>query len=307
MTVLQQHPLSAAFPPLSDEEFQTLKDSIENLGVQNAITIYEGQVLDGWNRYCAAQELGFECPTREIDGHIDPREFVLAQNKARRHVTQAQLALATTAVFEWRPVGSNQHGGSALSAEAPKSTKELAEAAGVGVRTIEQAKAVQSSAVPEVVEAVRSGAMGLTKAAAIAKLPQEEQAQAIEKPMRQTKPAPAPAPAMPPLENEPEQSPKAREATKPPKAAEPDKPTDEQLLRDEVASLRDELAVAREEAKSLAEIVDSGDQLAAALAEGSKSRELARGLQTRVNSLLTENAQLKRDVRYWQRKAESDK
>lgn len=104
MNVLQQHPLSAAFPPLSDEEFQTLKDSIENLGVQNAITIYEGQVLDGWNRYCAAQELGFECPTREIEGHIDPREFVLSQNKARRHVTQAQLALATTAVYEWRPV-----------------------------------------------------------------------------------------------------------------------------------------------------------------------------------------------------------
>lgn len=305
MSVLQQHPLSAAFPPLSDEEFQTLKDSIENLGVQNAITIYEGQVLDGWNRYCAAQELGFECPTREIEGHIDPREFVLSQNKARRHVTQAQLALATTAVYEWRSVGSNQHGGSALSAEAPKSTKELAEAAGVGVRTIEQAKAVQSSAVPEVVEAVRSGAMGLTKAAAIAKLPQDEQAQAIDKPMRQAKPAPGPA--MPPLDDEPAMPAKGRDADTPPKAIEPEKPTDEQLLRDELASLRDELAAAREDNKSLSEVVEAGDQLAAALAEAHKARELARGLQTRVNSLLTENAQLKRDVRYWQRKAESDK
>lgn len=305
MTVLQQHPLSAAFPPLSDEEFQTLKDSIENLGVQNAITIYEGQVLDGWNRYCAAQELGFECPTREIEGHIDPREFVLSQNKARRHVTQAQLALATTAVYEWRSVGSNQYGGSALSAEAPKSTKELAEAAGVGVRTIEQAKAVQSGAVPEVVEAVRSGAMGLTKAAAIAKLPQDEQAQAIDKPMRQAKPVAGPA--MPPLDDEPSLPPKGSDADKPQKAAEPEKPTEEQLLRDELASLRDELAAAREDNKSLCEVVEAGDQLATALAEAHKARELARGLQTRVNSLLTENAQLKRDVRYWQRKAESDK
>ena len=33
-----QHPLSAAFPRMTAEEFQELKDSIEVLGVQNPIT-----------------------------------------------------------------------------------------------------------------------------------------------------------------------------------------------------------------------------------------------------------------------------
>lgn len=152
------------------------------IGVQNPITLFEGMVIDGWHRYTAANELGMDCPVVEL-GDVDPRDFVMAQNKARRHTTQAQLAMATTAVYAWKPMGSNQHkAGSALSAEAPKSSKELAKAAGVGVRSIEQAKAVQAKAAPEVVTAVQKGQIGLPKAAAIAKLPKEEQAAAIHKP-----------------------------------------------------------------------------------------------------------------------------
>nr|WP_180317993.1 hypothetical protein [Delftia acidovorans] len=285
MTVLQQHPLSAAFPPLSDEEFQTLKDSIENLGVQNAITIYEGQVLDGWNRYCAAQELGFECPTREIEEHIDPREFVLSQNKARRHVTQAQLALATTAVYEWRPIGSNQHGGSALSAEAPKSTKELAEVAGVGVRTIEQAKAVQSSAVPEVVEAVRSGAMGLTKAAAIAKLPQDEQAQAIDKPVREIR-----APVMPPLEDDP--APKVSSSQEP---ADPPPPeySDLERAQDQIADLQAALALANLGSASEEDRQQAAELIASLQADVKSLQAQLRAVTSSRDFLLQENAQMK--------------
>ena len=172
---------------MSADEYQSLKDSINEIGVQNPITLFEGMVIDGWHRYSAANELGMECPTVEL-GDVDPRDFVLAQNKARRHVTQAQLAMATTAVYEWRPNGGNH---SALSAECVKSTKELAEAAGVGVRSIEQAKAVQTKAAPEVVEAVKRGEIGLPKAAAIAKMPKEQQAEAIKKPIeRPAKPQP---------------------------------------------------------------------------------------------------------------------
>ena len=191
----QQHPLSAAFPAMSADDFQSLKDSIMEIGVQNPITVFEGMVIDGWHRYTAANELGLDCPVVEL-GDVDPRDFVMAQNKARRHTTQAQLAMATTAVYAWKPIGSNQHkAGSALSAEAPKSSKELAKAAGVGVRSIEQAKAVQAKAAPEVVTAVQKGQIGLPKAAAIAKLPKEEQAAAIHKPAPKAAPEAPPAPA----------------------------------------------------------------------------------------------------------------
>ena len=74
------------------------------------------------------------------------RDFVLAQNKARRHITQAQLASATTSVYAWLPiVGVNQHTKSApaLSAAPQKTTAEMAAIAGVHPTTIKQAKAVQ--------------------------------------------------------------------------------------------------------------------------------------------------------------------
>ncbi len=187
----QQHPLSAAFPAMSADDFQSIKDSIMEIGVQNPITLFDGMVIDGWHRYTAANELGMDCPVVEL-GDVDPRDFVLAQNKARRHVTQAQLAMATTTVYAWRPVGNPALSNSAPGAEL-KTTKELAVSAGVSERTIEQAKAVQTKAAPEVVEAVKAGEIGLKKAAAIAKLPKEEQAAAIHKP------APKAAPEAPPV------------------------------------------------------------------------------------------------------------
>lgn len=177
-----QHPLSAAFPAMSEADFAALKDSIVNIGVQNPITVFEGMVIDGWHRYSASMELGMDCPVVEL-GDVDPRDFVLAQNKARRHVSQAQLAMATTAVFAWKPVGANQHQLRVGTECPPKSNAELADAAGVSEKTIKQAKAVQTKAAPEVVEAVKRGEIGLPKAAAIAKLPPDQQAQAISKPL----------------------------------------------------------------------------------------------------------------------------
>lgn len=180
MIELTQHPLSAAFPAMSADDFQSLKDSIENIGVQNPITLYEGLILDGWHRYCAANDVGLPCQTVELADDTDPRDFVLAQNRSRRHITQAQLAMATTSVFAWRPEGRPK-----LDTECPvsKTTAELSKIAGVHANTIKQAKVVKTSAVPEVVEAVKSGAIGLPKAAAISKLPKEQQAAAIDKPM----------------------------------------------------------------------------------------------------------------------------
>jgi ParB-like chromosome segregation protein Spo0J len=177
----EQHPLSAAFPPMTPEEFQSLKDSVNENGVLNPITIYEGMVLDGWHRYQAALELGMDCPEVELEDWIDPKDFVLAQNKNRRHITAAQLAMATTAVYEWRPNGVKTS--PAMSAGHGKTSAELAEISGTSERTIRQAKSVMKNASPEVQNAVKSGKIGLYKAQEISKLPKDQQAAAIDKPI----------------------------------------------------------------------------------------------------------------------------
>lgn len=177
----QQHPLSAAFPAMTDDEFQNLKDSIEVNGVLNPITIYEGMVIDGWHRYRAAKELGMDCPEVEFDESIDPKDFVLAQNKNRRHITAAQLAMATTEVYAWHP--AHRTNKAAPGAGLSKTSAELAELSGTSERTIRQAKAVLQNASPEVQDAVKEGKIGLEKAQKLSKLPKDQQADAIDKPI----------------------------------------------------------------------------------------------------------------------------
>jgi hypothetical protein len=275
----QQHPLSAAFPAIGADDFQALKDSIENIGVQNPITLFEGMVIDGWHRYTAANDLGMHCPAVEL-GNVDPRDFVLAQNKARRHVTQAQLALATTAVYAWKPVGNPEFSQSHTECVIAKSNDELAAIAGVHKNTITQAKAVQSKAAPEVIAAVKSGEIGLPKAAAIAKLPKEEQAAAIHKP------APKAAPVVPEVLEEGHELNEAAAAIN--------------ALASENDQLRDRLAVAamegtaEEKAEAAQTIAELRHQIKALEAELDATRASRDGFQR-------QNAELMKQVRLQQK------
>lgn len=258
---------------MSPEDFQSLRDSIENIGVQNPITLLDGMVLDGWHRYSAAVELDMICPEVDLDPETDPRDFVLAQNKARRHVTQAQLALATASVYEWMPEGNPQF--SQLDTQYPvvKTTAELAQIAGVHSHTIKQAKAVQKNAAPEVIEAVKRGDMGLVKAAAIAKLPKEQQAAAINQPMPKPEPAPAPVEENAELEY-----------------------TEIDALRDQVNELIAEIAKLKQlipsEAESANQMIDDMQ------AELKSAREMTRVLTQARDRLQNENAELKRQCAY---------
>jgi len=164
---------------MSDEEFQDLKDSIGNIGVQSPIVIFEDKVIDGWHRYTAALDVGLPCPEVDLPDDIDPRDFVLANNKSRRHLSKGQLALSYTKVYQW-----NQSVPS-----TPKTGKELAKIAGTSESSIDQAKAVLTKGAKEVVEAVEKGKISLKRGAQIAKLPKEQQGKAITEP-------PEPKPSM---------------------------------------------------------------------------------------------------------------
>jgi len=45
------HELCLLFPRCTDEELQLLVSDIRENGLQTPITLYEGQILDGRNRY----------------------------------------------------------------------------------------------------------------------------------------------------------------------------------------------------------------------------------------------------------------
>lgn len=278
MLDLQQHPLSAAFPAMHADEYQSLVDSIGDIGVQNPITIFEGMVLDGWHRYTAANESGMACPTVELLD-VDPRDFVLAQNKARRNLSASQRATAVTAVYAWAPAHREKK--VALSTTLSKTSSELAAIAGVSAKTIQQAKGVQTHAAPEVVEAVKRGEIGLPKAAAIAKLPIAEQASALRKPL--------PKPVKPAQVVEPEQP-------APPDYTELDAANDlASELRYVIASLNADVAL-----KNMAGTNEEKQQAASLIAElqsENKTLEAALGAVTLSRDYyIEENSQMKRQM-----------
>ena len=205
----QQHPLSAAWPAMSDSDFQALQDSIMNIGVQMPIVIFEGQVIDGWNRYRAATALGMDCPTTPFDESIDPVEFVKAMNDARRHITGSQRAIAIVAIHGWKPVGRPQNN---VEATSTLTQEAMAAEAGVSKKTIQQAQAAQKAGLAE---KVKSGEMTVEQASNVAK-------------GKPAKPAPKPAPAVvePEIEAPPEY-------------------TELDAAHDQISELQAELVVAR--------------------------------------------------------------
>ena len=299
MTIYEQHRLSAAFPAMSDAEFTALVDSIADIGVQNPVTLFEGKVLDGWNRYRATVEAGVECPAVAFEGD-DPVRFVRAQNKHRRHLSAGAWALVEVALSEWKPAHRPDKG----AAAAPfRSNAEMAASAGVGVRTIQQAKVVATSGTPDVQQAVKAGVVSVEKAADIARLPKAEQAAALS------------APKTPRFRGKPMKGPKADLIRAELKAfankSQAEKSAArvvelEQLaaeLGQQLAEARESQAVAEADNAGMSKVFEASDQLAVALAEAKKYRDLAAGLQQRINSMMTEIADLKRSVKHWQKKA----
>jgi hypothetical protein len=182
----ERHHLSAAWGDMPEDELQALQDDIEINGQRDPITLYEGAVLDGWHRYQACTRLGLEPKTETLPADEDPRAWVISRNARRRSQTASQRAMAIVECQQWNPVGRPKN--SAPGAELPaNTTKQMAEAVGVGTRTIERAKQVAAEAAPEVKEAVKSGKVSVKAAAAVTSLPQEEQAAALADPKRAKK------------------------------------------------------------------------------------------------------------------------
>lgn len=252
----KQHPLSAAFPAMQPDEYQALYDSIMEIGVQNPITLLDGMVIDGWHRYTAANDAGMACPSVEL-GDVDPRDFVLAQNKARRNLTASQRADAVTSVYQWAPAHREKKG--AATAPLSKTNAELAAIAGTGIRSIQQAKAVHSAGVQAVQDAVKTGSVSVEVAAAVAKLPAKEQKKIAAKGPDAMRAAAKPAPVDQP---------------------EDDGPSAEELAANVMAQAAD--------AQMVQKLLESDAPLAAALEENKRLNAEVAHLKQRMNGLMNE-------------------
>src|SRR5262249_23758883 len=82
------HPLAAMFPMIEGTAFEELKGDIAANGIHQPIVLYQGQILDGRNRYAAAKAGGHAFVPdnfKTFDGTLAEAEaFVISTNFHRR-------------------------------------------------------------------------------------------------------------------------------------------------------------------------------------------------------------------------------
>lgn len=99
-----RHPLSAPFPMMAAHDFEELVRSMRDRGYDEVhpITLFEGLILDGWNRWKASEKARVQPTFREFEGtKDDAKYFMYVENLARRHLTQQQKAAALQVMNAW--------------------------------------------------------------------------------------------------------------------------------------------------------------------------------------------------------------
>ncbi|WCL51452.1 hypothetical protein [Leptospira sp. GIMC2001] len=97
MRELEKHQFNL-YPEMGEAEKSELVKDMELNGFdpQFAIVLFEGKVLDGWNRYLAAQESGKLFKTREFVGDRNDALLYTIRTNKRRDLTQSQKAILAT-------------------------------------------------------------------------------------------------------------------------------------------------------------------------------------------------------------------
>jgi predicted transcriptional regulator len=89
------HPLANMFPMIEGRESENLKESIAKSGILEPITLFQGMILDGRNRYAAAKAVGHPFTPKDFrEWHgstlVEAEEWVISTNLHRRHLTAKQ-------------------------------------------------------------------------------------------------------------------------------------------------------------------------------------------------------------------------
>ncbi len=192
---MKTHPLAEKFPLMSGPELIELAAKITAHGQKEPAVLFEGQILDGRNRFEACKLAGVKLKTREFgdrkeDGK-DPVEFVIAHNLDRRNLSDDQRAVIAAefaGMERGRPKekeekSDKKDGKENGSTETFKlSTEAAAKKMNVSIAAVKRGVKVKKHASKAVKKKLNEGKISLTKAAEVAKLPKKKQEKALVQP-----------------------------------------------------------------------------------------------------------------------------
>jgi hypothetical protein len=203
MNIVVNPELQAYIDPLTADEYAALERSLLEDGCRDALVLWGDVLVDGHNRYALCQKHNLPFQTIQnprfqtlddvhlwmINQHLARRSVsnfqrgLLALRKSEIMATQLARAQASVADEAGAEPGSSTRSAVASTAstppwadEDPLTTREaIAKAARLSSNQVVMIEKIQKHAAPDVVAAVRSGALSINAAAAVASLPAEQQ------------------------------------------------------------------------------------------------------------------------------------
>ncbi|ROU06699.1 plasmid replication/partition related protein [Lysobacter enzymogenes] len=204
MDIVINESLKAYIDPLTPDEHEALEASLLAEGCRDALILWGDVLVDGHNRYgiCKKHGLPFQTVQNKrfktlddvhlwmIDQHLGRRSVsdfqrgvlalrkreILSERRARAEAERAAEAEAAAApdadaAGDAPPWADD----AAFQAPALDSRQALAKAARLSNSQVGMIETIHKQAAPEVVAAVKSGAISINAAAAVATLPEDEQ------------------------------------------------------------------------------------------------------------------------------------
>jgi hypothetical protein len=214
--------LRSFIDPLTPVEYAALERSLLADGCRDALVLWRDVLIDGHNRYdiCSKHGIPFRTVANDkFDSIEDVMLWVIDNNLARRSVSDFATPEQSAEDAAGDPT------------DPPWSTREdVAKAARVSANTLSQIERIRKTAAPQLVEAVRSGAISVSAAATVASLPPEAQIAAVAGGRKE-------------LQQAARQVREQKAGAKPKKETVPDSPEDQvKALRAQVGELKDRVA-----------------------------------------------------------------
>ena len=175
MEIVIDSEFKSLIPPLTDDEYNGLQDSILAEGCRDALVLWGNILIDGHNRYeiCARHGIPFKTIQKDFENRDAVIEWIILNQFGRRNLPayeRARLALRLKAFFTEKAKANlvthtlDGYQGCQNSDKAVIDTKkELAKVAGVSHDTIAKVEKIEKAATPELKEQLRSGEISINQ------------------------------------------------------------------------------------------------------------------------------------------------
>ena len=156
-------PCCSAIPPMSFDEYQSLKVSLARNGQLEPIIVFENRIIDGRHRFSACNELGIKPIFKQFDGNYEAaKSMAFSVNINRRQLTMGQKALVAAKLTMLSTKEGKYKGRAGIP--APLTQVEAASLFGISRDTVQRGCTLLREADPALIEEVRSASCGLNSA-----------------------------------------------------------------------------------------------------------------------------------------------